>query len=195
MNRWKAAALGLALVTTIGHAVAAPATAATGTVNVTGTNNSVMTVSFDDATAAFGTTLTPDGVDSDSSDTVVDFQGSSGNEGSYYVWRAAGSGVAVTVKSNATWNGTIGAAANSGTATSLAVPASGATGALRWCEGSAPTSYATAAACNGFTTTAASWKSSVSRGVNTYTQFYALRADWNDDLGTFISTVTYTVTP
>jgi hypothetical protein len=34
----------------------------------------------------------------------------------------------------------------------------------------------------------------VAKGVNSYTHFYSLRVDWNDDPGTFSSTITYEVT-
>src|SRR3712207_3305855 len=98
MRPLKIAAAMMAAVT-IGLAAAPPANAVTGTVAVTGTNNQTITVSIADATAAFGTNLAPDGTDSNSSDSVLDYQGSSGNEGSYYVWRAAGSGLGVTVRS------------------------------------------------------------------------------------------------
>jgi hypothetical protein len=188
MRPLKMAAAVMAAVT-IGLAAAPAANAANGTVAVTGTNNGTISVSIADASADFGTNLAPDGTDSSSSDSVVDYQGSTGNQGSYYVWRAAGSGLGVTVRSNQVWNGTVDASANSGTATSLSI----ASGALGYCT-AAPASYAAAAACTDFATSAATWQTNHAKGNTTFTYYYALRVDWDDDPGTFISTVTYAAT-
>jgi hypothetical protein len=143
-----------------------------------------------DSTADFGTNLDPEGPNSNSGDSVLDYQSSVGNQGSYYVWRASGSGLTVTVKSNQPWNGTVAASENSGTATSMSV----ASGVLRYTEGSEPASYGACASGTAFTTIATSWKGSIAEGIQVYAHYYCLRVDWDDDTGTFISTVTYSVT-
>ena len=189
-RRWRlAVALGLGTAfAALG--VASPASAATGTVTVTATNNATISISIADTTAAFGTNLDPSGTDSNSSDGVFDFQsaGTPPATGSYYVWKTGG--VAVSVASNTTWNGTVSASANTGTSTSMTI----ASGALRWKDGSAPASYSDCSSATSFTSTAGTWKSNVSKGNNTYTTYYCLRDDWTDDPGTFASTVTYTAT-
>lgn len=170
--------------------LAAPANAATGTVSVTATVNATITISIADTTAAFGTNLDPLGTDSNSSDGVFDFQsaGAPPATGSYYVWKTGG--VAITVGSNTTWNGTLSASANTGTSSSMTI----ASGVLRWKDGSAPASYSDCSSATSFNTAASTWKSAVPRGNTTYTTYYCLRDDWTDDPGTFISTVTYTAT-
>ena len=182
-----AATLVIALVTVL---TVLPATAATGNVSVSGTNNAKITITIADSSSDFGTNLDPSGPDSNSPDSVSDYQGSSGNQGSYYVWKAAGSGNLITIKSNKAWNGMVAATENSGSSSSMTI----ASGALRHSEGSAPTSYSEAASATAFQTTAQSWKSSVAKGVNSYFHFYSLRVDWDDDPGTFSSTINYEVT-
>ena len=164
--------------------------AATGGVSASGTNNAKITVTITDAGSDFGSNLDPEGTNSASTDTVLDYQGSTGNQGSYYVWKAAGAGVNVEVKSNKVWNGTVEATENGGTATSMTV----ASGVLKYAETTEPTTYSACDSGTAFATTAATWKSSVAKGANTYTYFYCLRVDWSDDVGTFSSSVTYTAT-
>ena len=161
--------------------------AVTEAVTASGTNNAKITIAISDATAAFGTTLTPDGVASDSSDTVDAY--TDATNGSYYKWSAAGSGVGITVKSNKVWDGTIEASENAGTSGDITV----AGGSLKWAESDCA-SYAACDSTTAFETSPASWKSSVAKGVNSYNQWYSLRVRWTDDPGTFSSTVTYTVT-
>ena len=96
----------------------------------------------------------------------------------------------VTVKSNKVWNGTVVATENAGTSASLTI----ASGALRHVESTEPTTYAACSGGTAFTTTAGTWKSSVAKGSNTYTMYYCLRVDWDDDPGSFSSSVTYTAT-
>jgi len=180
--------LAVLLAVTSVLATAAPAQAAQGTVTVTATVNAAITISLSKSSAPFGTTLEPGGTDSNSGDTVVDFQSSSSNQGSYYVWKADGSGMTVTVQSNKTWNGTIAASENSGTSSSMTI----ASGVLRYAS-TAPTSYAEAAAETAFTTSAAAWQTNHAKGRSAHTFFYSLRVDWDDDPGTFASTVTYQV--
>ena len=163
--------------------------AETGGVSASGTNNAKITVTIADGTSDFGTNLDPEGTDSNSSDTVADQQGSTGNQGSYYVWSAAGSGLSVEVKSNKVWSGTVEASENAGTSTSMSISG----GVMTYAE-SAPASYSDCSSATAFTTTAASWKTSVAKGKNTYTHYYCLRVDWDDDPGTFSSSVTYTAT-
>ena len=164
--------------------------AATGQVSASATNNAKITVTVTDASSDFGTNLDPEGTDSASTDTVLDYQGSTGSQGSYYAWKAAGSGLDVEVKSNKVWSGTVVATENTGTATSMTI----ASGVLKYVETTEPTTYS---ACDGgtaFATSAATWKTSVAKGTNTYTYFYCMRVDWDDDPGTFSSSVTYTAT-
>ncbi|MFQ5875704.1 MAG: hypothetical protein ACE5JL_18150, partial [Dehalococcoidia bacterium] len=149
-----------------------------------------ITIVISDDSAAFGTNLDPEGPNSNSGDSVLDYQSSVGNQGSYYVWRASGSGLTVTVKSNRPWDGTVAASENSGTATSMSI----ASGVLRYAEGSEPTSYSACAPATAFTTASSPWKSSIPEGIQIYAHYYCLRVDWDDDPGDFISTVTYTVT-
>ena len=162
--------------------------AVTGGVTASGTNNAKITISIADATADFGTNLDPAGTASDSGDTVADVQGSSGDQGSYYVWKSGG--MDVTVKSNKVWNGTLAATENGGTSSSITI----ASGALRYAESTEPSSYTDCSSSTAFATTSSSWKSAVSAGVSPYTHYYCLRVDWVDDPGTFVSTLTYAVT-
>ena len=162
--------------------------AETGGVSASGTNNAKLTVTIADATADFGSNMDPSGLDSTSTDTVTDVQGSTGNQGSYYVWKSGG--MDVTVQSNKVWNGTVVATENAGTSASLTI----ASGALRYVETTAPTSYADCSGGSAFATTAGTWKSSVAKGSNTYNMYYCLRVDWDDDPGSFSSSVTYSAT-
>jgi hypothetical protein len=94
------------------------------------------------------------------------------------------------VKSNLTWDGTVAATENGGTSTSISI----ASGALRYAT-TAPGSYAAAAGATALTTSAdnpSGWLGHA-RGVSTFHYYYVLRVDWNDDLGSFSSTVTYSV--
>jgi hypothetical protein len=180
----------LALAVVAAALVAAPPVSGeTGTVTVSATNNAKITITIADTSAAFGTNLDPSGPASNSTDTVAVYTGSTGNQGAYYVWKSGGSGLTVTVRSNRSWNGTVQASENSGTAASMTV----ASGVLRWAE-TEPTSYSACSSATAFGTTAGTWKSNIAKGVNSYTLYYCLRVDWDDDPGTFSSTVTYTVT-
>ncbi len=168
-----------------------PAWAVGGNVTASGQNNAKISITIDDGSANFGANLDPEGTDSDSSpDTVLDYQGSTGNEGSYYVWKAAGTGLSIEVKSNKVWNGTYQATENGGTAASMTIAGS----VLLFSGGSEPASYGDCGSATTLTTTPTSWVSSVAKGNTAYTHYYCLRVDWDDDPGTFSSTVTYTVT-
>ena len=166
------------------------ASAETQVIVASGTNVAKITVSIDDTSAAFGTNLDPGGTNSNSIDTVVDYQGAFGNQGSYYVWGASGSGATIAVKSNKVWSGTLDATENGGTASSMTI----LSGVLKYSEDVAPNSYATCGLATALTTAPASWKSSVAKGKYSYSHYYCLRVDWDDDPGTFSSTITYTVT-
>ena len=175
-----------ALVALLG--LAAPASAQTsGTVTVSGTNTAKMTISIGDTSAAYGTSLGPDG--SGTGGEISSVTGSSGNQGAYYIWTPA-TVPNVTVRSNTVWNGTVSATETTGTSTSMTI----ASGVLRRCT-AVPASYTAAAACTAFTTTASNWASNVASGISTYTHYFTLRVDWNDTTGTFASTVTYAVAP
>src|SRR5919199_561892 len=91
--------------------VASAQTSGTGTVTVTATNSAAMTISIADSSAAFGANLNPAGTNTggEISSTV----GSTGSQGAYYLWSPA-STPNITVRSNATWNGTVAAGENSG---------------------------------------------------------------------------------
>ena len=180
-----AGGLGLLMVASTGLAAAE-----TGGVSASGTNNAKMTVTISDATSDFGTSLDPNGTDSNSSDTVLDYQGSTGNQGTYYVWKSAGAGVDVTVKSNKVWSGTVDAAENAGTSTTMTI----ASGVLKFAETTAPTTYAGCGSATNFSAMPQTWKTSIGAGVNKYTSFYCLRVDWDDAPGTFSSSITYTAT-
>ncbi len=168
-----------------------PAWAVGGSVTAGGTNNAKISITIGDGSADFGTNLDPEGTDSSSADTVLDYQGSTGNQGSYYVWKStSGTGLSIEVKSNKVWNGTYQAAENIGTATSMTIASS----VLLFSGGSDPASYADCGSATALTITPTSWQTSIAAGKNTYTHYYCLRVDWNDDPGTFSSIVTYTVT-
>jgi len=194
LNGLHRTAIGLGIAVVVGILVAVmalPAGAASGGVSGSGTNNAKITITLSDTTADFGTNLDPSGAASNSGDVVESNVGSSGNEGAYYEWKASGgTGLTIEVKSNKAWDGTVQATENSGTSSSMTI----ASGALRYVEGSQPTSYATCAAGTAFQTTAQTWKSNVAKGKSSYVQYYCLRVDWTDDPGTFASTTTYTVT-
>lgn len=170
--------------------IALPASAQTGTgsVSVQATNNAAITLSVSDGTADFGTNLDPLGSTSNSDDIggVVSFQGP---DGSYYLWSSEGNGVMITVRSNKSWTGTIVASPNIGTSPSMSIES----GVLRY-SASAPGSYFDVALAPSLTTSGISFEAAGTKGVNTYTHFYALRVDWRDDPGTFVSSVTYTAT-
>ncbi|MDP3062637.1 MAG: hypothetical protein Q8O40_05440 [Chloroflexota bacterium] len=187
-------AIGLGVAVVVGILVAVmaiPAGAASGGVSASGENQANITITLIDSTAGFGTNLDPSGTASNSSDTVVARAGSTGNQGAYYEWKAnGGDGLTIEVKSNKTWNGTMAASENSGTSSSMTV----ASGALRYAEGSEPTSYSACSSGTAFQSTAQTWKSNVAKGKSSYTQYYCLRVDWTDDPGTFVSNTTYTVT-
>ena len=90
------------------------ASAATAVVSVAGANNAVLTLTIGDPTADLGSNLDPDGTDSDSLDVVFDYQGSSKDQGTYYLWTPNGTGNNIEVKSNRAWNGTVVATENLG---------------------------------------------------------------------------------
>src|SRR3989304_381824 len=115
------AVLGLLLALALGLTLGGSAGGVTGGVTASGTAADKITITIADATADFGTTMDAACTAAGSSDTVTGYDGSSGNEGCAYAWKAAGSGLSVTVKSNKTWNGTIVATENAGTATGLTI--------------------------------------------------------------------------
>ncbi len=102
--------LGLACLTAVVASLGAvvPASAApSGVVTVTGTSVSKIELSLPDSTAAFGTNLTPDGVASNSTDTVTAYvDGASPSTGACYKW--PGSSV---VRSNVTYKVSVTASA------------------------------------------------------------------------------------
>ncbi len=170
-----------------------PAWALGGNVTASGTNNAKISITIGDGSAEFGLNLDPEGTNSDSTDTVADYQGSTGNQGSYYVWKStSGTGLSIEVKSNMVWNGTYAATENGGAGAAASMTI--ASGVLLFSEGSEPTTYALCSSATALTTLATAWKTSIGAGNNTYTHYYCLRVDWDDDPGTFSSTVTYTVT-
>lgn len=162
-----------------------PTSADIGTVTVTATASAKLSITITDAMADFGVAVAPDGTGTGGEITSV--VGTSGVEGSYYLWTPSSQPL-VTVRSNKPWNGTISASENSGTATSLTI----ASGVLRYST-SLPSDYAAAAAVTAFTATPDIWESNHIKGLTTYNYYYALRVNWNDDPGTFASTVTYAV--
>ena len=169
---------------------ASVADAETGGVSASGTNNAKLTVTIADPSSDFGANLDPTGTDSTSGDSVLDYQGSTGNQGSQYVWKAAGSGLTIDVASNKVWNGTAEATENAGTSASMTI----ASGVMKYVETTEPTSYSDCDAGTAFATTAATWKSSIAKGKSTFTYYYCMRVDWTDDPGTFSSSITYTAT-
>ncbi len=158
---------------------------AAGTVTVTATNNAKITISISDATAAYGVNVAPDGTGTGGEITSV--TSTTGTEGAYYIWTPSITPL-VRVKSNKTWNGTIAAAENSGSSSSMTI----SSGALRYST-SVPGTYSAASSELAFTTAAADWQTNHAKGNSTYTFYYLLRVDWTDDPGTFSSTVTYSV--
>jgi hypothetical protein len=162
--------------------------AADGIVTVTGTNTARLSITISDPTAAFGANLGPDG--SNTGGEISSVTSTNGNEGAYYIWSPESSPL-ISIKSNQEWDGTVAASENSGSATSISV----ASGALRYGT-SVPADYATAAGGTAFQETGvapdATWNNHA-RGVSTFHYYYFLRVDWTDDLGTFNSTVTYSV--
>ena len=160
-------------------------------ISISGTNNSELTISVSDPSSDFGDSLHPSGIDSTSSDTVADYQGNQGNQGSYYVWKAAGgTGVDVEVKSNKTWSGTIVAAENIGSSASMTI----SSGVLKYVASSEPTSYSDCDSATPFSASTATWRTGEPPGKSTFTYYYCMRVDWDDDPGTFASSVTYTAT-
>jgi hypothetical protein len=184
-------ALAIAGVLLVTLAIAIPASAAqgTGSVTVQATNNAAITIAVSDGTADFGTNIDPLGTDSNSSDVnqVVDFQDASG---SYYVWRSnGGNGLTITVKSNKSWTGSVVATENTGTSKSMTVES----GVLRF-RPTIPANYYDAALSQPFTLTSLSFEAAGTKGVHSYSHYYALRVSWADDPGTFVSSVAYSAT-
>jgi hypothetical protein len=181
-----AIALGLsASLLTMGNALALD-----GTVTVTATNTTRLSLTIQDNSAAFGAGIGPDGTGTGGEISSV--LGTSGNEGAYYIWSPS-STPNITVKSNKTWTGTVLASENNGVGASSTITI--ASGALRY--GTAlPGTYAAAAGGTAFTDSAVSpsgWLNQP-RGVSTFHYYYFLRVDWDDEIGGFNSTVTYSVT-
>jgi hypothetical protein len=163
--------------------------ASQGSVQVSGTNDGKTTISISDASASFGR-IDPAGSEPDSDDGVESLQGTQEDQGSYYVWKSdPGAGLRVVVKSNRSWSGTVRAAENSGTASTMSI----ASGALRYVEGAPPVSYDDCASAAAFATAEAPWRTEVSAGVHSFVHYYCLRSDWSDEPGSFRSSVIYTV--
>lgn len=162
-----------------------------GTLSVTAATNPRLTIAIDDTTVQFGSNLTPSGINSDSPDVVQAFTDTSpSNLGAYYVWKAAsGNGCKITIWSNAVYDEYLQATENSGTSSTQTI----ASGALRYTEDIPPTSYAEAAAAAALTTTQTLIEPDQPPGVYSDYYFYALRVNWTDSAGTFVSTITYTV--
>lgn len=167
----------------------AEAQGASGSVTVTGTNNAKITIVITDSTAVFGTSLAPDGTGTGGEIISEVSPNTTTTEGAYYIWSPTSApGPTVIVRSNKTWNSTIEASENAGTATSMTI----SSGVLRY-DTSVPGTYAAAAAATPFTTPAAAWETNHAKGATLYTFYYFLRVDWTDDPGTFSSGVTYSV--
>jgi hypothetical protein len=181
----RSAALATLLAALSLATLAAPASADSGAVTVTATNNAKLTMTIGTPSAHFGSALDPTGAGT--AGQVSATAPGSGDQGVYYVWSP--SGALVTVKSNKTWNGTVQASENSGSATSLSV----ASGALRF-DASNPSTYAAASTASAFATTPTTWQQNHTKGSSSFTYNYLLRVDWSDDPGTFTSTVTYSAT-
>jgi hypothetical protein len=182
------AALTLAL--SVGSPSPALAATGSGQITATGTNNSMVTVTFSEAAVDFGTNLDPAGTASNSAQAVSAY--TSISTGAYYAFDGGAgltTGEIVTVGSNAAWDGTVGAAANSGTATNITI----ASGSLRR-DDTAPTTYAEAAAMPAMVTTPAVWQTAQTAGSHDYNEYYALRINWTSTVGTFSSVLTYAVT-
>ena len=180
------AALGALLVMVVLGLPFRTAEAEQGVISVSAANAGSFTMTISDATAEFGTNLDPDCTASNSTDSVLGYLGSTGDEGCGYVWRSAGAGVNIEVLSNSTWNGWVDATENGGTS-GLTI----ASGSLRWVEDTEPTTYAACTSATAFTTSASVWKSSIGGGKKKYDYFYCLMVDWDKTPGTFSSTVTY----
>jgi hypothetical protein len=158
-------------------------------VEVSGSNDGVTTITLSDTSANFGM-MNPLASASESDDVVQGFQEEDGEEGSYYTWKSAtGSGLIITVKSNKAWNGLIRATENQGTSDTLTI----ASGSLRYAEGSEPTGYDDCANALPFSTSDNPWRESEPRGISTFVHYYCLRSGWHDRPGTFLSNVIYTV--
>jgi hypothetical protein len=157
-----------------------------GTVSVSAGIGARLSIAISDNSATFGANVGPDG--SNTGGEVSSVIGSVGNQGAYYVWSTDPEPL-VRVRSNRTWNGTVRASETTGNAASMTV----ASGVLRW-RTDAPASYADAAASTAFTTTNAVWQTNHAAGAAEFVYYYLLRVDWDDDLGTFRSVVTYSAT-
>lgn len=178
-----------ALILSLAAAIPASAGQGSGSVSVEATNNAAITLSISDGTADFGSNIDPLGTKSNSSDTDQ-VHGYADVPGSYYVWRSdSGNGLTVTVKSNKSWTGTVTASGNRGTSDSMSIES----GVLRYSTAE-PRSYFEAALLPAFGESASSFEPTGTKGIHNYTYYYALRVGWDDDPGTFESSVTYAVT-
>ena len=165
-----------------------PAQAETTGALASGANNASLTITLSDSTLDFGDSLDPKGTDSNSTDNVADYQGSSGNEGTYYVWISN----AVAVSSNKAWNGIVTATENTGAEASATMAI--ASGVFKYVEGTDPQSYGACSAGSDPSSTPGSWKSNIAPGRSLYTHHYCLRVDWDDAPGTFVTALNYTAT-
>ncbi|MBI2872639.1 MAG: hypothetical protein HYY00_05555 [Chloroflexi bacterium] len=188
MKRYMVAVLGvMALMAVLVVAAVSTASGETAGVSATATNNAKITISVNDSGADFGTNLDPTGPASDSADGVTAH--TSAGVGAFYEWKTGG--MSVTVSSNKLWDGSVTASTSTGTSASMTI----ASGVLKR-TATDPTSYSDCNSATSLATSAVSnnWKDDIAKGVNSYTEYYCLRVAWTDDPGTFISTVTYTVT-
>lgn len=184
MSLRRRSSLGLLVgVAALAVATVSPVSAASsGTVTVTGGSVSTIELTIPDSTAQFGTNLTPDGVASNSSDTVgVIVDPATTSAGACYKW-----GGSVSVRSNKNYYLMVSAAAaNNRLDFQKTDPATYAT-----CTGGeqvATAMYTTA-------TPAGSWTTAQTRTASRSTSFWlGLDIQWTDDPSTTVGNATLTL--
>ncbi|MHB0869079.1 MAG: hypothetical protein ACYC5J_06435 [Chloroflexota bacterium] len=182
----------MALVCLLALPGAALADSGSGSVTVTAASSAKFTFTFSTATLSFGTT-DPMGVEPPGVSGVDVLHDELNDAGTYYVWKGAGSGLAVAVKSNKAWSGTIAVSAAPGNPVGMDVSA----GVLRFIEnGTPPATFAAADNATSLSPSPApgSWQSSHSKGPVTFNDLFLLRVLWTDEPGEYGFTITYTAT-
>jgi hypothetical protein len=159
------------------------------TITATGTSTATFNFAVDETAAPFGTNLDPNGTDSNAAG-VVDYQNTNG---SFY---AISDAATATIESNKAYSGSVAAADNTGSSTTMTPAASlkwklggmssladASTGATPFTSSANATVFDTASGCSSGTAKSA--------GDCSFDYGYSLNEKWTDMPGSFSSVLTY----